>query len=176
MDRYRSLSDQIAYEVEKALKYHKHYIGQVSDNDDPSKKGRVRVMVPELGWDSQDRAQWCWPRQGFGMNVPLVDQWVEVWFIAGDRNRAVYLGLAAEITGHTPDAYSAPKQRVLFQDPTTKDSIIYDAEDKTFTLTFDQDTLVIDRQNRTLEVDMNGNVLKMESGKVTINGNLEVSQ
>jgi hypothetical protein len=142
MDRYRNIAEMIAAEVEKKLKYERRYLGQVSDNEDPSTKGRVRVMVPDLGWDSQERAQWCWPRQGHGMSVPSVGQWVEVWFVAGKREWAAYQGIATEIEGQIPEAFTKRQIRVLLQDPDTGDAISYDSQSGKFQIRGDGDNLV----------------------------------
>jgi hypothetical protein len=121
-----TLTGMIRSVVQSELRYLRHYIGQVSDNQDPNTKGRVRVKINDLGWDTDDKAPWCWPRQLHAMDVPKVDEWVEVYFINGDRTRAVYLGQASEILEQIPEGYSDPGKRVLFQDPDSGDSLQYD--------------------------------------------------
>lgn len=112
----------------------RHYDGQVFDNNDPQEKGRVKVKIPELGWDTDDKGAWCCPRQIHSMDVPNVGEWVEVYFIAGDRNRPCYLGQVPEIDGNLPASFTAKTDRVLFEDPDSGDGVIYDAIDKTFKL------------------------------------------
>jgi len=89
MDRTRDELGIIRWIIEQETVYLRHYIGQVFSNDDSEKKGRVLVNVPELGWFTQAEAAWCWPRQLHGLTVPIPGEWVEVYFINGNRNRPV---------------------------------------------------------------------------------------
>lgn len=123
-----TLTGQLRRLIWEEMRFHMHYIGEVVDNQDPDTKGRVRVKIPDIGWDTNAKGQWCWPRQLHAMDVPKVGEWVEVYFIAGDRNRAVYMGQAVEITGQLPIAYSDPDKRLLFQDPDSGDNIQYDSQ------------------------------------------------
>jgi phage baseplate assembly protein gpV len=136
--------------------YHLHWLGQVCDDQDTLKKGRVQVKIPELGWDDQSKAAWAWPRTSYSIYPPRVGDWVEVWFIAGDRNRPVYLPGVSEITGQLPPAYSDPTKKVLWQDPTTGDHLGYDTTNSTF-------DLVIGKAE-----------IKIVDGNVTINGDSKV--
>jgi hypothetical protein len=128
---HRRLLDQIRSVVRDETRYLRHYIGQVIDTDDELTQGRVAVAVIELGWDTAARAAWCWPRQVQGLMVPAVGQWVEVYFVGGDRNRPVYLGLASEVKGHTPESYVGPDSMVVFADPDGKVQITYDRQAQT---------------------------------------------
>ena len=113
-------------------KYLKHYIGKVVDVNDPDTKGKVKVVINELGWMTPAEGAWCWPRQLHSMQVPKVDEYVEVYFIAGDRRRPCYFGQVSEIQGNIPDQYSAKTDRILFQDPDSGDYIKYDAQARKF--------------------------------------------
>lgn len=128
MAEENTLTGELRKIVREELRYLRHYIGQVVDNQDPSTKGRVRVKIADLGWDTNDKSPWCWPRQLHALDVPKVDEWVEVYFINGDRARAVYLGQASEILEQIPDGYTSPAKRVLFQDPDSGDKIEYDSQ------------------------------------------------
>lgn len=148
----RTLTGQLRRLIWHEMRFHMRYIGEVVDDQDPKKKGRVRVTLKDIGWDSPDKAQWCWPRQIHAMDVPKVGEWVEVYFINGDRTRAAYIGLASEITDQIPKDYSDPKKRVLFQDPDNGDSVIYDIENKKLAATIGGDAK-ISAEN----IELNGN-------------------
>jgi hypothetical protein len=112
--------------VKQELRYYKHYIGQVRDTADKLNKGRVLVTIPILGWDSPEKGAWCFPRQMHSLSVPAVDEWVEVYFLNGDPNRPVYMGISAEIQDMIPDNYSSPDIDILFEDPENKINVQYD--------------------------------------------------
>lgn len=147
-----TLTGQIRRVIMDETKFMKHYIGKVTDNKDKSNKGRVKVHIDFLGWDTDDKAPWCWPRQIHGMDVPIIGEWVEVYFMNGDRNRAVYLGQASEILSQLPAGYSAETDRVLFQDPDSGDIIKYDASAKELSATIQGVNLVM----KSGEIDLNG--------------------
>ena len=112
----RSLIETLIWE---RTKYFRSYIGKVVDVQDPLGRGRVLVQVPELGWNTNASAAWCWSRDLHGLKVPEVGEWVEVHFVAGNPDQPVYLGQAAEIQEQKPAAYDGPTTKVLYQDPKT---------------------------------------------------------
>ena len=139
--------------------YLRHYVGKVVSNSDPLKEGRVKAQVPMLGWNTDAVAAWCRPRDKHSMVVPDVGEPVEVYFVDGDRSRPAYSGIACEMKDALPKDFDGEAATVvLFQDKANGDSIVYDGSAKKMTIT------------------VNGNVVSIESGKVTINGNLEVDQ
>lgn len=116
-------------------KYLRLYEAQVVDVDDPEKLGRVKALVPFLGWTTQDVAPWVRPRGMHAIVVPVVGEWVEIAFMQGDQNRAVYRATAMELEGMLPAAFDGEASTVvLFQDPTTGDSITYDRSTGKMTL------------------------------------------
>jgi len=117
--------------------YLRHWWGQIVNNSDPSSRGRVEVTVPQLGFMNAGSGLWASPRQGYGMQVPAVNEWVEVYFLEGNPNKAVYLVGLGEMTGAspspTPKAYSgSPQNKVLFQDLATGDSLVYNEKTGAF--------------------------------------------
>ena len=103
-DRRRDPRSIIEALIREQTKYLRHYIGRVTDVQDPLGRGRVLVHVPDLGWNTDAAGAWCWPRAMHGMDVPAVGEWVEVYFVAGDPDQPVYLGQAAEIQEQKPAA------------------------------------------------------------------------
>lgn len=126
--------------------YLRHYIGQVLSSVDELNIGMVQVSVPELGWETSDVAPWCYPRQRHSMTVPEVGEWVEVYFLNGDRNRPVYISNCGEMKTDDnknciPEWYTGdPKVRVLYQSPLSKKGIKLD--DTQGIMTVDADNIV----------------------------------
>ena len=114
--------------VRKETMFYKHYAGNVLDNADSENLGRVQVSIPLLNITTQDIAPWAWPRDKQSMNVPAIGDWVEIYFIDANPDKACYLGLMPEMT----QAISAttfdgqPSTHVIFESPATQESINYD--------------------------------------------------
>lgn len=119
----------------------RHYIGEVLSQSDDLNIGMVQVSIPELGWVDGDTAPWCYPRQHHGMSVPEVGEWVEVYFLSGDQNKPVYMGVCNEM--RRPDGSRCvpswftgnPKQRVIFQSPVSETGILVDEDTKQLFIT-----------------------------------------
>lgn len=127
MDHSRSLYGAIAEIVRRETRYLRHYIGEVVDNQDELEKGRVRMTVPLLGWDTPAKGTWAWPRDKHMMSVPAVGEWVEMYFLNGDPNIPVYFGKAIEMLDQQPEAFDGdPNVHVIFQDPTFDQKIVFD--------------------------------------------------
>lgn len=116
MDRTNTLYGTIAEIVFEETRYLKHYVGKVSNNVDPDKKHKVQVTVPELGWDSQSVGAWCFPRVfNRGLSTPKVGEYVEIYFLNGDKNRPVYLAGMGEMSGMLPTKKNNERDHVLFE-------------------------------------------------------------
>lgn len=80
----------------KDHKYYGIYQAQVQDIDDPEKRGRIRVICPEVLDEAV--SAWCDPcvpvayDGGGDFCIPQIDEFVWVMFLAGDCNEPVYLG------------------------------------------------------------------------------------
>jgi hypothetical protein len=87
------LLDQL---VDKTVnRYFGKYRGLVRDNDDPTKRGRVKVQVPSVLMDEIIWAMPCYPCTGNNMGVfmiPEVDTGVWVEFEGGDPSHPIYTG------------------------------------------------------------------------------------
>lgn len=130
MDIDRDLGDLIVRVIKKEIRWLRHYSGQVVDNADTLNKGRVKVVIPELGFDTADLGMWCFPRQGDSLNVPLLDDWVEVYFRTGDPNQPVYLHYMSEAQDALSSYDGDTNNRILFESPTTGEYIKYNDEEK----------------------------------------------
>jgi len=127
MDNDRDLRGLIASVVKEETRWLRHYIGQVQVNVDPLVRGRVSATIPELGLLTPEEALWCYPRQGYSMNVPKINDYVEIYFMAGDPNRPVYMAIASEVTGMDVSSFNGlASDRVIFESPVTGENIKYD--------------------------------------------------
>lgn len=118
MDKEYSIYGLIQDIIIRETRFLKHYIGEVKNNIDPLAMGRILVTIDELGWSTPDIGAWCYPRDKNSLTTPAIGDWVEVYFIDGDVDRPVYLGVANEIAEMTPKTFDGmPTTHVLFEDP-----------------------------------------------------------
>lgn len=135
-----SVNDNDLYEIIRNIIYEetkmlKHYVCKVVVNTDPLKKGRVKVLIPELNIDTPDVAIWCYPRQSRGLSIPKVSEYVEVWFINGEIERAVYMTTCFELTTQLIKNITTTTKHVLFESPKSiVDVIEYDEGQGLFTI------------------------------------------
>ena len=77
--------------------YYGIYQGIVTDTKDPEKRGRIKILCPEVLDDVAESA-WCDPcvpiayDNGGDFCIPQIDEAVWVMFIGGDSNKPVYIG------------------------------------------------------------------------------------
>ena len=99
----------------------RHYVGKVLNNDCSTApglqmSGMIQVAIYDLGLDTADIGIWCFPRDKNSLITPAIGDWVEVYFINGDRNRPVYMGTAHEISGQIPENYDGQATtQVIFE-------------------------------------------------------------
>lgn len=151
MDLSYSQLGMIREIVREETRYLRHYIGEVVDVADVLRHGRVKVVVPELGWDTPDLGAWCNPRQLHQRTVPAVGSWVEIYFTQGDVNRPVYMGMVAEVRDvrTTPASFVSAETHVLFEDPDDSSRIVRDAAGNLL-LETDQGTVQINGSSKSL--------------------------
>lgn len=107
--------------------YLRHYRAEVQDNKDPMNKNRVSVLIYDLGIDNPDIAIWCTSRFSNSCIIPAVGDWVEVYFMNGNRHQPVYIPLVAEMQGMESQTYSGtPTKRILYENRQSKKNIEYD--------------------------------------------------
>lgn len=76
------------------------YRALVRDSRDPSKKGRIRVSIPQVS--GKEVTDWIWPVIGSGfLVVPKAGDQVWVSFEAGDKENPVWIGKAAVTENHS---------------------------------------------------------------------------
>jgi len=115
--------DELIKMIQKIIidttRFHIPRIGKVSQIVDVAQKGRVLVQVPSLGWDTDEKAAWCFPKQVNGLKIPRIGDFVVVEFIDGDMNLPIYSGLAMNMKDMLPANY----------DPTGNSQLIYESSD-----------------------------------------------
>ena len=135
MDLSYSLFGEIAEIVRNEVRFLRHYWGEVLDNQDELNRGRILVAIPKLSWDTRGQAPWCEPRDKHSLSVPSIGEYVEVYFMEGDPNYPVYMGIAQELKDQTPEAYAGdPRKHILYQDKDTEDNIVYNSADGILTI------------------------------------------
>lgn len=176
--------------------------GIVTDNKDPEKRGRLKILIPAVLADQEtDWALPCLPYGGFDQQgmfmVPQVDAQLWVEFEEGDINRPIWVGTFWQQTSDVPEgaAKDEPTTRLLqtqsghilqFDDEEGEEQFRLfhpaDAEmliDKNGTISL-RDTsgamLTMDAENNEIVVeDANGNIMTMDSAGTKVedaNGNV----
>ena len=125
----RTLTEIFRRIIKQETVYLRHYYGKIVDVVDPLRLARVKVEVPELGIDS-GAGMWCASRSKTSLTTPKQGDWVEIYFMAGDRNNPVYLGEAFEMENMLPKTYKKKQtSQVIFEDPQNKVHIVFDGDD-----------------------------------------------
>lgn len=123
----RSLIDILRKIVVQETIWLRHYIGQIVSLADTAQKGRVCVTIQDLGFNTVDNGFWAYPRDKSGSYTPKQGDWVEIYFINGDRERPVYIGKAFEVPNQLPQSWDkTPTTSVIFESPNNKARIIHD--------------------------------------------------
>lgn len=140
--------------------YYGIYQGVVTDIKDPEKRGRLKVICPEvLGGDEE--SAWCDPMipvaydRGGDFCMPEVQEMVWIMFIAGDIDRPVWLG------GWWSEAMSPLGDN-------------YSNVDKVRIISYSDCTITLKNGTININVGEGDFDLKIENGKVIVKGNLTV--
>ncbi len=132
-------------------KYYGKYSGEVTDNQDQDKVGKIKVKVPSVfGSDLEVVARPCMP---FGFfYIPAVGTKVWVEFEAGDPNYPIYVGVWYPNGSVPADAAINPPDNRLIQTPSghTIELMDKDKEEK---------ILIKHKDNSLISIDKNGSVL-----------------
>ena len=125
----RDLITLIRRIIVKETMYQRIYKGRVSDLNDPLGKARVLVTVFDIGFTTPDKGFWCSPSDKNSVSTLKLQDWTNVFFEAGDRNRPKCFGQATGMKDQLPSAYDGnPDTHVLFEEPSGKQKIVYDAQ------------------------------------------------
>ncbi|ULQ53238.1 phage baseplate assembly protein V [Flavihumibacter fluvii] len=156
-------------DLEKVLYWirHRHfgkYRGLVTDNDDSTKRGRIKVKVPAVLQDLEVWAVPCLPYTGKNVGSYLIPEpgagvWVE--FEGGDPSYAIWTGgywADNELPQNEAGSEAKPQRRML-------------RSEKGLMICFDDDA------EKLTVSDENGNnmiSIEVQAGKIRINANTKV--
>ena len=142
-------------------KYYGLYQGIVTKIDDPEKRGRIKVICPDiLGADTE--SAWCDPLvpvaydNGGDFCIPTTDEAVWLQFIAGDVNRPVWLG-------------------GWWQKNMTPLGNNYTSIDKVRVISYADCTITLQNGKININTGSGAFDLSIQNEKVIINGNLVVN-
>jgi uncharacterized protein involved in type VI secretion and phage assembly len=148
-------------------KYYGKYRGFVVDNDDPEKRGRVKVRVPSvLGEAVSGWALPCMPFGGLtdqGLFLPPevgAQLWIE--FEEGDVSHPIWVGTFWQTENDTPTeaALNPPTTRLI----KTPSGHLLQFDDKS-----DEERIVLKHmQEAKLEIDSNGSIEITDAGGATV--------
>jgi hypothetical protein len=173
MDRTNDLYDFIKDTIAEETRWLRHYTGIVLDVEDQEKKGWVLVGIMELGQESQAQGFWARPREK-NIQIPKVDDLVEVYFMNGDQNKPCYVGILHDMKDQLCKNYTGTKDQIIFEDREEKDNkIMFDREEKQFIIGGKEKKIKILIDEYEIE-DSNGNKIVASSTSIKINDNLEV--
>lgn len=113
----------------------RHYLAKVVDVTDPDGKGQIKVICYDLGYSTEDIGIWCSARNRNALVTPKVGDWVEIYFMGGDRDRPVFIGQANDMEDMLPKNFDGnPKTYVLFEDGENNCNVKYDGLKNLLTL------------------------------------------
>jgi hypothetical protein len=163
--------------VARMLRFSYTYEGTVIDDQDEQKRGRVKVSIPELRWDSGDTCPWVEPEYHFGQVTPKKDAMVVVYFLNGNGNRPVYRGSTGEKLVNRLTPYSDPLVPVLFTDGDL--TLTWDRENQIIKAVYaDAYSCIMDFKNQTREETVGAHLTKTDWKNKKIDekfGDVEIS-
>lgn len=102
--------------IKDTTRYNVPRLGKIAKTDDPLKRGRILVHIPSLGWDTDDKGAWCYPKDKNSLVTPKKDMYVLVEFVDGDRDLPIYSGIATQMKNMLPANYDGNKEtQIVFE-------------------------------------------------------------
>jgi hypothetical protein len=151
MDALNSIEGILKKIIQEETIYLRHYIGKVVDNYDMDGKAKIKVTIQDLGWNTPELAAVCYPRQTHSLITPQVGEWVEVYFLGGNKMRPVWMGIAYEMQNMLPKSYKDITSHVLFDHAKTKDNVVYNDAEKSLTATIQGKLTVTTKQDIAID-------------------------
>ena len=145
-------------------RYFGKYRGTVTDNDDPTSRGRIKVRVPAVLGELESWAMPCVPYAGAGVGSHMIPEagagvWIE--FEAGDPSYPIWSGCFwadDEIPENHESNNASPSLKII----RSKTGLMVTMDD--------------DGQEITLSDENGNNIMTIEAqqGKITVKGNIKV--
>lgn len=149
MNDYEALREVIA----RTTRYDRIYLAKVLVDLDPENKGRVQIVIPDLGILTPAEGVWADVEQPIGVNVsPKAGDWVAVYFLGGDPSKPCVRGRTSIVKDNLPN--NGNRKQVFYEDNNTK--------------------IYYDEAKQELSVDTKYKVV-VKADKVTINNHFEVT-
>lgn len=146
--------------ISRTTRYMRTYLGKVVNNEDEDQKGRVLIIIPELGITTDDEGVWADVEQPIAKNViPSVGSWVSVYFMSGDASKPTVRGIVNSISDNVPQ--TDEQNRIFYEDESIKIS-----------LDMENQILKIDGD---IDIEVNGNAT-IKCKNMMINDHLEILQ
>lgn len=118
MSQFDDLKTMIERIVRDVTKFNVPRIGIVSNIIDPLLKGRILIKVPFLGWDTDEKAAWCYPKDKKAIITPALKDYVIVEFIDGNMNLPIYSGIAIQMKNMIPKNYVDQNTQIIAENRT----------------------------------------------------------
>lgn len=169
MNEYEALREIIA----KITRYDRTYMAKVLVDLDPEGKGRVQIIIPDLGILTSAEGVWADVEMPIGVNIsPKAGDWVAVYFLGGDPSKPCVRGRTSIVKDNLPK--NANRKQVFYEDDNTK--IYYDETNSEIsidtkykmTVKIEGDTNIEIKGKTNLKSD--GDVTLESSGNIEIKG------
>lgn len=128
---YEDLVTMIEKIIKDVTRFYIPRIGYVSKIIDSLGKGRILVLIETLGWNTDEKGAWCFPKSK-SIVTPNVGDYVIVEFVDGDRDLPVYSGIANQMKNMLPESYESENTQVLFENREKDFSILYKENEKKY--------------------------------------------
>ena len=123
----KELLDIIRKIVLQETLYLRVYRGQVKNFLDPMRKGRMLIVVPDLGIVGPEVGFWCYPSDKNSLTSLKFNDWTNVYFMNGDKDQPRYFGKANDMTDMLPKNYDKRStSHIIFESPDDKIHISFD--------------------------------------------------
>lgn len=129
---YEDLVTMIGKIIKDMTRFYVPRLGYVSKINDSLNRGRILVHIASLGWDTDDKGAWCFPKDKQALITPNVGDYVLVEFLDGDRDFPVYSGIATQMKDMLPTSYESEKSQVIFENRDKDFSVLYKEDTKQY--------------------------------------------
>lgn len=127
MNAFNELTRMINKLILAATRFHVPRLGKVSKIDDELKKGRILVHIDSLGWDTDNKGAWCYPKDKKGIIIPRLGDYVIVEFLDGNKDFPIYTGIATQMKDMLPKSFDGNSNtQILFESQDNKTVIKID--------------------------------------------------
>lgn len=164
MNDYEALREVIA----RATRYDRTYMAKVFADLDPESKGRVQIIIPELGILTPAEGVWADVEMPIGVNVsPKAGDWVAVYFLGGDPSKPCVRGRTSIVKDNLPN--NGNRKQVFYEDDNTK--VYYDETKQELSI---DTNYKVNIKCGDATVESSGNI-EIKGSKFTALGHLEVT-